>query len=114
MTWSIVARDSRGAFGVAVASRFFAVGVHCPHVRSGIGAVCTQALVNPHYGPQGLDLLSRDVSPADAIAALTLADEGNDHRQLHMIDARGRAAAFTGSACVEWRGHVAGEGFSVA
>ena len=114
MTWSIVARDANGAFGVAVASRFFAVGVHCPHARSGIGAVCTQALVNPHYGPRGLDLLSKSISPPDAIAALTLSDEGHDHRQLHMIDARGRIAAFTGSACIDWCGHLAGEGFSVA
>jgi uncharacterized Ntn-hydrolase superfamily protein len=114
MTWSIVARDASGAFGVAVASRFFAVGVHCPHARSGVGAVCTQALVNPHYGPQGLDLLSKGISPADAIAALTRSDEGRDHRQLHLIDARGRIAAFTGSACIGWCGHHAGEGFSVA
>jgi uncharacterized Ntn-hydrolase superfamily protein len=114
MTWSIVARDSRGAFGVAVASRFFAVGVHCPHVRSGVGAVCTQALVNPHYGPAGLDLLARENSPEKSIQDLTSRDEGRDHRQVHMIDSRGRMAAHTGSACIDWCGHLAGEGFSVA
>jgi len=114
MTWSIVARDAGGAFGVAVASRFFAVGVHCPHARSGVGAVCTQALVNPHYGPWALDLLSKGIPPPDAIAALTHADEGNSHRQLHMIDAKGRGAAFTGSACIDWCGQLAGDGFSVA
>src|SRR5258708_5654190 len=114
MTWSIVARDSDGAFGVAVASRSFAVGAHCPHARSGVGAVCTQALVNPHYGPKGLDLLAKAVSPPDAVSALTGEDEGSSHRQVHMIDAKGRVAAFTGSACIDWCGQLAGEGFSVA
>jgi uncharacterized Ntn-hydrolase superfamily protein len=113
MTWSIVARDASGAFGVAVASRFFAVGVLCPHVRAGVGALCTQALVNPHYAG-ALALLSKDVSPPDAIDRLTGEDEGRDHRQLHMIDGKGRIAAFTGSACIDWCGHLAGEGFSVA
>jgi uncharacterized Ntn-hydrolase superfamily protein len=114
MTWSIVARDASGAFGVAVASRFFAVGVHCPHARSGVGAVCTQALVNPHYGPAGLDLLARKKSPERSIQDLTAQDEGRDHRQVHMIDSKGRVAAHTGGACIDWRGHLAGEGFSVA
>lgn len=114
MTWSIVARDASGAFGVAVASRFFAVGAHCPHARSGAGALCTQALVNPHYGPQGLELLENNTEPAEAIRKLVAADEGREHRQLHMIDARGRIAAHTGKACVDWHGHLAGDGFSVA
>jgi uncharacterized Ntn-hydrolase superfamily protein len=114
MTWSIVARDASGAFGVAIASRFFAVGVHCPHARSGVGAVGTQALVNPHYGPRGLELLEKITAPAEAVRGLVGADEGRDHRQLHMIDARGRVAAHTGKACIEWCGHLAGEGFSVA
>ena len=61
MTWSIVARDAGGAFGIAIASRFFAVGMLCPHVRSGVGAVATQALVNPMYGQKGLDLLEEGV-----------------------------------------------------
>jgi uncharacterized Ntn-hydrolase superfamily protein len=114
MTWSIVARDSDGALGVAVASRFFAVGVHCPHARSRIGALCTQALVNPYYGPAGMALLSEAVSPPDAIATLTGADEGRDHRQIHLIDAHGRTAAHTGSACIDWCGHLQGDGYSVA
>ena len=114
MTWSIVARDADGAFGVAVASRFFAVGVHCPHARSGVGAVCTQALVNPHYGPRALDLLFDDVSPAEAVRRLADADDGRDHRQLHLIDNQGRVAAYTGTACIGWCGHLAGAGFSVA
>ena len=114
MTWSIVARDASGAFGVAVASRFFAVGAHCPHVRAGVGAVCTQALVNPHYGPAGLDLISKGVSPEDAVERLIGEDEGREHRQVHLIDAKGRTAAHTGKACIGWCGHLAGEGFSVA
>jgi len=114
MTWSIVARGPQGEFGVAVASRFFAVGMLCPHARSGVGALSTQALVNPHYGPEGLDLLQDGVAPAAAIKVLLDEDEGRNHRQVHMIDAQGRIAAHTGSACVEWCGHLAGDGFSVA
>jgi len=114
MTWSIVARDPSGAFGIAVASRFFAVGALCPYVGSGVGGVCTQALVNPHYGPKGLDLLAKGASPADAIARLVGGDEGREHRQLHLVDAQGRTAAFTGSTCIDWCGQVEGDGFSVA
>jgi uncharacterized Ntn-hydrolase superfamily protein len=114
VTWSIVARGPAGEFGVAIASRFFAVGMLCPHARSGVGALATQALVNPHYGPEGLALLSEGRSPRHVIEKLTAADQGRDHRQLHMIDAQGRVAAHTGSACIDWCGHLAGEGFSVA
>ena len=114
MTWSIVARGPAGEFGIAIASRFFAVGMLCAHARSGVGAVATQALVNPHFGPGGLDLLSKGVSPQETVKKLTEADQGRDHRQLHMIDAQGRTAAHTGSACIDWCGHLAGEGYSVA
>ncbi len=114
MTWSIVARDADGAFGVAVASRFFAVGALCPHARSGIGALSTQALVNPGYGPSGLDLLERGIAATDAVARLVAGDEGREHRQLHLIDQRGRCAAHTGSLCIDWCGDRAHDGFSVA
>jgi len=114
VTWSIVARDADGAFGVAVASRFFAVGALCPHARSGIGALSTQALVNPGYGPSGLDLLERGVAASDAVARLVAGDEGREHRQLHLIDRRGRCAAHTGSLCIDWCGDRAHDGFSVA
>jgi uncharacterized Ntn-hydrolase superfamily protein len=114
MTWSIVARDPGGALGVAVASRFFAVGALCPHARAGVGAVSTQALVNPHYGPKALELLSKGAAPTDAIKRLTDEDEGRDHRQLHMVDSHGRIAAYTGKACIDWCGHLSGNGFSVA
>ena len=114
MTWSIVARDDDGAFGVAVASKAFAVGALCPHARAGVGALSTQALVNVHYGESGLALLEQGNPPGEVIRLLTTPDEGRDHRQLHLVDAQGRAAAFTGVKCVDWYGHATGEGFSVA
>jgi uncharacterized Ntn-hydrolase superfamily protein len=114
MTWSIVARDRSGAFGVAIASKFFAVGVLCPHVKSGVGAIATQALVNPLYGARALELMAQGVAPAKVVSELIAADEGREHRQLHMIDAAGRIAAHTGSACIAWCGQLAGEGYSVA
>lgn len=115
MTWSIIARDPvTGAFGLAVATRFFAVGALCLHAESGVGAVATQALINPMYGPAGLDLLRRGVPPEAVVESLTGADAGQAHRQLHVIDAQGRQAAHTGTACVDWCGHRIETGFSVA
>ena len=114
MTWSIIARGPAGEFGIAIASRFFAVGMLCQHTRSGVGAVATQALVNPHYGPAGLDLLGEGLAPSSVIERLLSKDQGKDHRQVHVIDAKGRVAAHTGSACIDWCGNLAGEGFSVA
>ena len=114
MTWSIVARDATGAFGVAVASRFFAVGALCPHARSGVGALSTQALINPMYARPALDLLSEGVPPAEVVRLVTAADDGRESRQLHAVDAAGRTAAHTGSGCIPWCGHIAGAGFSVA
>ena len=114
MTWSLLARDAGGAFGIAIASRFFAVGVLCPHARSGVGALSTQALVNPLYAEPGLLLLAQGTPPDEVVRMLTQGDAGREHRQLHVIDGRGRVAAHTGSACIDWCGHVAGEGYSVA
>src|SRR5450631_4940358 len=114
MTWSIVARSKSGAFGVAIASRFFSVGALCPHAHSGIGALATQALVNPLYGPRGLTMLSQGLSAADVVFALIDADGGREHRQLHVIDAEGNIAAHTGVQCIEWCGQIAGDGYSVA
>src|SRR5580704_4363501 len=101
MTWSIVARDpATGAFGVAVTTKFFAVGALCPHAMSGVGALSTQALVNPTYGPRGMRLLRESV-PAPEVARILLAgDDGRETRQLHLIDAEGRGAAHTGADCV--------------
>jgi uncharacterized Ntn-hydrolase superfamily protein len=114
MTWSIIARDASGAFGIAIASKFFAVGALCPHIRTGVGAVATQALVNPLYGAPALDGLARGLAPERIIEQLTAPDEGRAHRQLHLIGADGRTAAYTGASCVDWCGHTQGEGFSVA
>jgi uncharacterized Ntn-hydrolase superfamily protein len=114
MTWSIVARDANGAFGVAIATRFFAVGALCPHGASGVGALSTQALMNPHYGRQGLELLRAGVSAPEVVKRLTAPDEGREQRQLHVIDTAGRIGQHTGKQCVEWCGAVSGDGFSVA
>ena len=115
MTWSIVAKDpATGHFGVAIATRFFAVGALCPHGRGGVGALATQALMNPLYGFRGLRMLEDDIPAEQVVAALTAADEGRDQRQLHVIDRRGRNFAWTGSACVDWCGHVLADGVSVA
>ena len=114
MTWSIIARDASGAFGVAIATRFFAVGALCPHAESGVGALSTQALVNPFYGKHGLDLLRAGVPAPEVVKNLIAPDEGRDHRQLHIIDIAGRIGQHTGAKCVGWCGAIAGDGFSVA
>jgi uncharacterized Ntn-hydrolase superfamily protein len=114
MTWSIVARDASGAFGVAVASRFFAVGALCPAIRTGRGALSTQALINPLFARAGLELLEEGLSAPAAIAQLVELDPGRDARQVHAIDASGRTAAHTGAACIAWCGHRAGQGYSLA
>ena len=115
MTWSIIARDSvTGQFGIAVATRFFAVGALVPHIAAGIGGIATQALVNPYYGIDGLKLLHEGRSPRDIVDTLIAADSGHATRQLHILDAAGRIASHTGSECVDWCGHVEGRGFSIA
>lgn len=114
MTWSLIARDASGAFGIAIASKFFAVGALCPHIRSQVGAVSTQALVNPLYATPALDSLARGMTPQQIVEQLTQADEGRAHRQLHLIDASGSSAAHTGAACIDWCGHTSGPGYSVA
>jgi uncharacterized Ntn-hydrolase superfamily protein len=115
MTWSIIARDSAtGHFGIAVATRFFAVGARVPHFAAGVGAIATQALVNPYYGIDGLKLLRQGKSPRDVIGLLKAGDSGHASRQLHIVDAAGRIAAYTGAECVDWCGHVEGCGYSIA
>jgi len=114
MTWSILARDERGRFGVAIASRFFAVGALCVHTRRGVGALSTQALVNPLYGPAGLALLGEGRAAGDVVALLIGADDGRAVRQLHVLTATGAPAAHTGTSCIDWCGHQVFDGFSVA
>jgi uncharacterized Ntn-hydrolase superfamily protein len=115
MTWSIIARDdSTRQIGIAVATRFFAVGARVPHIAAGIGGIATQALVNPYYGIDGVKLLREGREPRDIIETLIAADSGHESRQLHIMDASGRVAAFTGRDCVDWCGHIEGKGFSIA
>lgn len=114
MTWSIVARDASGAFGIAIASKFFAVGALCPHAQSGVGALATQALVNPLLAAPALQGMAQQRDPVELLAALLGADAGSALRQFHMIDASGRSAAHTGADCIDWCGHTLREGFSVA
>src|SRR5246127_5575663 len=115
MTWSIIAKDNAtGQFGIAVATLFFAVGARVPHIAARIGAIATQALVNPYYGIDGVRLLRQGRAPRDIIEALIAADTGRESRQLHIMDAEGRIAAHTGKECVDWCGHLEGNGFSIA
>jgi uncharacterized Ntn-hydrolase superfamily protein len=115
MTWSIIARDkATGQFGIAVATRFFAVGARVPHIAAGIGAIATQALVNPYYGIDGLKLLRKGHKPREILEMLIAADAGRESRQLHIMDAGGRIASHTGRECIDWCGHVEGDGFSIA
>jgi uncharacterized Ntn-hydrolase superfamily protein len=114
MTWSIIARDASGAFGVAIATRFFAVGSLCPHAQSGVGALSTQALMNPHYGPQALAMLREGVAAPEVVKRLTAPDDGREQRQVHVIDSAGRIGQHTGRQCVDWCGAVSGDGYSVA
>lgn len=114
MTWSILARDSDGSFGIAIASRFFAVGALCVHSRQAVGALCTQALMNPLFGQAGIARLAAGDAAKAVVDALASADEGRDHRQLHIIGAQGEPAAFTGAACIDWCGHLVEADFSVA
>lgn len=115
MTFSIVAWDeATGQTGVAVSTKFLAVGSLCPFARSSVGAIATQAFVNPTFGPRGLRLLEEGVSVEDVIAILLKSDEGREHRQIHLVDRHGRTAAFTGNETVEWAGHKSFPYFSVA
>src|SRR3982751_951839 len=115
MTWSIIARDPEtGQIGIAVATKFFAVGARVPHIAARIGGIATQALLNPYYGIDGLKLLHEGREPGDIVKTLIAGDGGRESRQLHIMDAKGRIAAHTGAECVDWCGHVEGDGFSIA
>ena len=112
-TFSIVAFDPEvDSLGVAVQSKFLAVGSVVPWARAGVGAVATQALASFNYGPRGLQLLSRGKTAAETVEDLISADEEREHRQLGVVDAAGRAATFTGGECFEWAGGVTGEHYA--
>jgi uncharacterized Ntn-hydrolase superfamily protein len=113
VTYSIVACDLEAReWGVAVQSKFLAVGAAVPFAAAEVGAIATQALANVAYGPDGLALLREGQSATDVVAELTRADDGRDERQLGIVDARGGSATFTGSACVRWAGGLTGDCFA--
>src|SRR5256885_15158896 len=110
MTWSIIAHDRKsGQFGIAVATKFFAVGARVPNIVPGVGAIATQAMVNPYYGIDGVKLLRDGLGPQAIIDQLTARDPGRNHRQLHVMDASGHIAQYTGTECIDWCGSVRGE-----
>jgi uncharacterized Ntn-hydrolase superfamily protein len=115
MTWSILGRDpATGEIGAAVASRFLAAGALVPRVEGGVGAACTQALVNPFHAPDALARLRGGEAPEAALAELVAADAGRATRQVHLLSADGRIARHTGSDCIGWCGHLDGPDVSVA
>src|ERR1044072_2650971 len=102
-TYSLAACDlDAGQWGVATQSKFLAVGSVVPWAEPQVGAVATQAYANPRYGPEGLTLLRGGASAEEVVARLTADDDGRDHRQLGVVDARGGSATFTGGECFEW------------
>jgi uncharacterized Ntn-hydrolase superfamily protein len=112
-TFSIVAYDpARQEWGVAVQSKFLAVGAVVPWAQVGAGAVATQSYANPTYGPRGLEMMEKGMPAEEVIKALTEADEGRALRQVGLVDRAGRAAAYTGADCHDWAGHVVGERFA--
>jgi uncharacterized Ntn-hydrolase superfamily protein len=113
-TFSIVAVDpATGELGVAVQSRWFSVGSMVPWAEHGVGAVATQSFIEPGYGPRGLALLREGKSPEEALMALTAADPQRDFRQVAIVDARGRAFAWTGKECISHAGHTTAPNYSV-
>lgn len=114
MTFSIVARDPvNGDLGVAVASKFLAVGSVVPWARAGVGAIATQALANVTYGQDGLHALNRGSDAESVLARLIEADDGRSERQLGIVDARGGAASHTGTGCLVWAGGRVADGLAV-
>lgn len=122
MTFSIVAWDETTRMtGVAVATKHLAVGALVPHAKADTGAIATQAQTNPLLGIEGLKLLEQHnlgsnkiTTTEDIIATLLENDQERDYRQLHLVDRQGRTAAWTGSQCVDWAGHLTFDNFSVA
>jgi uncharacterized Ntn-hydrolase superfamily protein len=112
-TYSLVACDlAAGQWGVAVQSKFLAVGSIVPWAEPHVGAIATQSYANPRYGPDGLALLREGRSAQEVVDALTAADEGRDERQVGVVDSGGRAATYTGGECHEWAGGRTGDGYA--
>jgi uncharacterized Ntn-hydrolase superfamily protein len=114
MTFSIVGRSADGTeFGVAVASKFLAVGVAVPAAEAGVGALATQSYANLAYRPQGLTMLRTGTTAAGTVAGLTAADPGRPTRQLGIVGATGHGATFTGDDCNAWAGGRTGDGYAI-
>ena len=112
-TYSIAACDlAAGQWGVAVQSKFLAVGSVVPWAEPGVGAIATQAYANPSYGPNGLTLLRQGLGASEVVERLTSDDEGRDERQLGVVDGQGEAASWTGPGCNDWAGHRTGPGYA--
>jgi uncharacterized Ntn-hydrolase superfamily protein len=112
-TFSLVAQDPKtGDLGVAVASKFLAVGAVVPFAEAGVGAIATQSYANPRYGPQGLALLRQGASPEGVLEAFRRTDPGLEKRQFGLVAATGESLTFTGAECHPWAGGVAGKGFA--
>jgi uncharacterized Ntn-hydrolase superfamily protein len=110
MTFSIVARDPQtGELGIAVQSKFLAVGAVVPWAKAGVGAIATQSWANTSYGPRGLELLASGLSAAETMARLTGEDDGRASRQVGIVGAGGAPATYTGDDCYPWAGGIAGE-----
>ncbi len=115
MTWSIVARDPEtGYFGIAIATRFFAVGALRPWTEATLGALSPPANRNPTLGPRGLALLREGAPAPAALEILMRGDQGRAIRQVHLIDTQGQSAAYTGTGCIDWAGQRAGAAVSLA
>ena len=112
-TFSLAACDlAAGQWGIAVASKFLAVGAVVPWAEPGVGAVATQAWANPRFGPDGLALLHSGLGADDVLARLITADDASARRQVGLVDGAGQGATFTGADCLEWAGGIAGPGFA--
>jgi uncharacterized Ntn-hydrolase superfamily protein len=113
MTFSIVGRDPEtGDLGIAVQSKFLAVGAVVPWAKAGVGAIATQSYANTSYGPNGLALLAEGKSARETMDALTAGDEQAEQRQAGIVDAQGRSATFTGTGCYRWAGGMSGPNFA--
>ena len=113
-TFSIVACDLEAhAWGIAVASKFPAVGAVVPWARAKAGAVATQALANTTFGPRGLEMMAGRLSAEETLSKLLARDRDREHRQVGLVDTSGQAASFTGKLCAEWAGSLTGPGYAI-
>ena len=114
MTFSIAACDLKEkTWGVAVASKFPAVGAVVPWAQAGAGAVATQSFANTSFGPRGLQMMAQGFSAKQTLKALLMKDPDKENRQVGLVDFKGNAVTYTGSACFDWAGGVTGKGYAI-